>query len=366
MKWKVLRGFFKKEIVALIRDPVLTVAILIMPVVQMVLLAGAITFQANNLRLVMKSAPNDVVAERIYNRAIGSGFFVDAAADENRNPVDLVQVGVADVAIVVPEGGLTRSLVRGNAEIQILIDSMNILKAHSIEAYLRSIISMVLLDLSDVVVERPIGFNVRVLFNPQLNTKFFMVPSMVAILVFLSLLILISVSIAKEKETGTIETLISAPVSKYDIVAGKVLPFVVVSFVVMLLMVVVGWWVFRIPFVGSQFMFLLAFLAFCVPACAVGVWLATWTKTQQQAMLGLIIVAFVSLMLSGAIISVENMPVVLRWISYINPLSHYAYLVRNIMLKGPDWIYFAKHAGVMFGVGVVIWGIALRRFKTTI
>ena len=189
---------------------------------------------------------------------------------------------------------------------------------------------------------------------------------MVAILVFLALLILISVSIAKEKETGTMETLVAAPISKYDIVLGKVLPYVIVSFLVMLSIVIVGMLVFHVPFVGSQFMFLLSFLVFCIPACGISVWLATYTKTQQQAMLGLIIVAFLALMLSGAIISTENMPLVLRWISYINPLSHYSYLVRNIMLKGPDWMYFFIIFGAMFGVGAVIWYVALRRFKTTL
>ncbi len=366
MKLQVLKGFFKKEIIALVRDPVLMVAILIMPVVQMILLASAITFQADNLRLVMQNRPNDFIAERIYNHAIGSGFFVDAGQDANRDPIDAVQSGAADVAIVMPESGLTYELVRGAAEIQILIDSMNILKAHSVEAYLRGIIAKTLLDEANTEINMPVKFDVRVLFNPQLNTKFFMVPSMVAILVFLSLLILISVSIAKEKETGTMETLISAPISKYDIIMGKVLPYVVVSFVVMLLMVIAGWLVFRVPFVGSQFMFLLAFLVFCVPACAIGVWLSTYTNTQQQAMLGLIIVAFMALMLSGAIVSAENMPTILRWVSYVNPLSHYSYLVRNIMLKGPDWGYFIRHCVAMLASGVVIWIIAIKRYKDTL
>ena len=363
---KVFIGFFKKEIIALLRDPILMVAILIMPVVQMILLSGAITFQANNLRVVMQNTPNDVIMQRIYDRVIGSGFFVDANVDANRNPIEVVQAGAADVAIIAPDGGLTRAIARGDGEIQILIDSMNILKAHSIEAYLHAIISRVLIEDANLVVPNPIDFSMRVLFNPQLNTKFFMVPSMVAILVFLALLILISISIAKEKEAGTMEMLISAPISKYDIILGKVLPYVSVSFVVMLSIVVVGMMAFGVPFVGSQFMFLLSFLVFCVPACGVGVWLATYAHTQQQAMLGLIIVAFLSLMLSGAIISTENMPIVLRWISYINPLSHYSFLVRNIMLKGPDWIYFIRHVGAMLASGAVIWVIALRRFKTTL
>jgi len=362
---KVLRGFFKKEIIGLLRDPILLVAVLIMPVVQMILLSGAITFQADNLRLVMQNAPNDTFMEQVYQHAIGSGFFVPANV-KSHSPIDAVQAGMADVAIIAPDGGLTRAIARDDGQVQILIDSMNILKAHSIEAYLRGIIAKTLSDVTYTEIKPPINFDVRILFNPQLNTKFFMVPSMASILVFLALLILITVSITKEKETGTMETLMSAPISKYDIIMGKVLPYVLVAFIVMLSIVVVGMVVFKVPLVGSMFMFLLSFLVFCVPACGIGVWLSGYTHTQQQALLGLIIVAFLALMLSGAIISTENMPIVLRVISYINPLSHYSFLVRNIMLKGPDWIYFAKHAGAMMASGLVIWIIALRRWKTTL
>jgi len=365
MNIKVLGGFFKKEIIALLRDPILMMAILIMPVVQMVVLAGAITFQADNLKIIMDARPNDVMMNQIYNHAIGTGLFIPVNADKI-DPVAAVQGGMADVAIIAPDGGFTHDVAQGNAEIQILIDSMNILKAHSIEAYLRGIITKTIVDATGTELGTPIDMNVRILFNPQLDTKFFMVPSMVAILVFLALLILIAVSIAKEKETGTMENLIAAPISKYDIILGKVVPYVAVAFLVMLLIVIVGMIVFHVPFAGSWFMFLLAFLVFCVPACGVGVWLATYTHTQQQAMLGLIIVAFLSLMLSGAIVSTENMPVVLRWISYINPLSHYAYLVRSIMLKGPDWMYFWRHAAAMMASGVAIWIWALHRFKTTL
>ncbi|MBQ8294392.1 MAG: ABC transporter permease [Alphaproteobacteria bacterium] len=365
MKIKVLVGFFKKEIISLLRDPVLIVAIMIMPVVQMILLSGAITFQATNLRLVVDSTPNDYIMTRIRDRAIGTGWFVMADVGTN-DPIDAVQSGVADVAIIAPAGGLTQHLGRGNGQVQILIDSMNILKAQSIEAYLRGIITQTLLNETHTEMNLPINFNVRILYNPQLNTKFFMVPSMVAVLVFLALLILVTISITKEKETGTMETLIAAPISKYDIIIGKVVPYVLVSFLIMLSVLWVGMLVFRVPFVGSGWMFLLAFLVFCVPACASGVWLSVYTRTQQQALLGIVIVAFLALMLSGAIVPTENMPIVLRWISYINPLSHYSYLVRNIMLKGPDWMYFVRHASAMLAAGVVIWVIALRRFKTTL
>ncbi len=360
-----LIGFFKKELIGLLRDPVLLVAVMVMPAVQLVVLSGAITLEAKNLRLAVDTGAHDMMMEKIYNHAIGSGWFV-RAPDTDKDPVAAVQSGRADVAIVAPEGGLTRAVGRGEGEIQVLIDSMNILKAQSIEAYLQGVTARAAADMNYSIGASPIEFNVRILFNPQLNTKWFMVPSLIAVLVFIALLVLITISIAKEKETGTIETLISAPVSKYDIIIGKVVPYILVSFLIMLSILVIGLIVFGIPFVGSGLMFLLGFLAFCVPGAAIAVLLANYTHNQQQALLGIVIVAFLSLMLSGALIPTENMPTLLQYVSYINPLSHYSYMVRSIILKGPDWSYFAAHAFVMILVGGLIWVIAVKKFKTTL
>lgn len=358
-------GFFKKEIIGLVRDPVLLVAVMVMPAVQLVIYSGAITLEAKNLRLAVDMAPGDVVMEKVYNHAIGSGWFV-RADDTARDAVSAVQGGVADVAIIAPTGGLTRNLMRGTGEIQILIDSMNILKAQSIEGYLQGVVLSAANEMGYALPASPIRFDLRILFNPELNTKWFMVPSLIAVLVFLSLLILITISMTKEKETGTIETLMSAPVSKYDIILGKVLPYIVVSFLIMLSILIIGLVVYKIPFVGSAIMMVVGFFVFCVPASGIAILLSNYTKTQQQALLGVVIVAFLSLMLSGAIIPTENMPQLLQYISYINPLSHYAYMVRNIILKGSDIAYFAQQCVVMLVVGGLIWFIAIKKFKTTL
>lgn len=283
-----------------------------------------------------------------------------------KSAVEAVQAGEADVALIAPKGGLTRSLIRGEGELQILIDATNVLKAQSIEGYLQGIISGVLTQEMHISTHNPIHFSTRLLFNPELNTQWFLIPAISAVLVLMSLLTLISVSIAREKENGTIETLISAPISKYDIILGKTIPYIFVAFVNMFLIQTVGWLFFDMSFNGSFLMFVLSFMAFCLPATATAVWLATYTKTQQQAMLGLIIIIFLALMLSGAFFPRENMPEILQWISYINPLTHYTYLVRNIILKGAGWDYFAEHVGVLLLSGTIIAAIALKRFKTTL
>ncbi len=362
---KSLIGFFKKEIIALVRDPVLLIAVMVMPAVQLIIYSGAITLEANNLRLAVDMAPDDTAMSKIYNHAIGSGWFV-RADDTTRDSVSVVQNGGADVAIVAPSDGMTHDLIRGNGEIQILIDSMNILKAQSIEAYLQGIVLAAVREMNYAMPASPVKFNLRILFNPELNTKWFMVPSLIAVLVFVALLILITISITKEKESGTIETLISAPISKYEIIFGKVLPYIFISFLIMLSILLIGMLVFKIPFVGSGGLFILGFLVFCVPAAGMAVLLSNYTKTQQQALLGVVIVAFLALMLSGAIIPTENMPRPLQYVSSVNPLSHYAYMVRNIILKGSDIAYFCRQCAYMLVVGVIIWIIAIRKFKTTL
>lgn len=360
-----LWGFIRKEVIGLLRDPVLLVALLVLPAVQVVVLGQAITLEASHLRLALDSEPSDTMMNRLYDHALGSGWFVQIPP-QSISAMQAVQTGAADVALIAPPGGLTRAVQRKDATVQVLIDSTNVLKAQSIEAYLQGVMVKVMHNEFHQETHLPLTFKTRILFNPQLDTQWFLVPAIMAILVFMSILTLVCISITKEKETGTIETLIAAPISKYDIILGKTLPFILVALANMMIILTVGMVLFGLPFVGSGLMFVASFLVFCIPACAVSVWLATFTHTQQQAMLGLMIVAFLSMMLSGSMFPTENMPPVLRWVADINPLTHFTYLLRNIILKGADWTYFLHKAAAMAGVGLVIGVFAVRRFKTTL
>lgn len=360
-----LWGFIKKEIITLLRDPVLLIAILIMPAVQVIVLGQAISLEAQNLKLAIDTIPNDTMIARIKDHTLGSGWFIEFP-NTRQSAIKAVQTGQADAALIAPEGGLTKSLLRDKGELQILVDATNVLKAQSIEGYLQGIITQLMSTEYHTSIATPITFSTRILFNPQLETQWFVVPAVMAILVFMSILTLVCISITKEKEKGTIETLISAPISKYDIIFGKTLPFILVALLNMLIIQMVGVVMFGLPFVGSSLMFILSFLAFCVPACGVAVWLSTYTQTQQQAMLGLMIVAFLSMMLSGTMFPTENMPTVLKWIADINPLTHFTYLLRNIILKGADWTYFMKKAGFMLAIGIILCWMAVKRFKTTL
>lgn len=358
-------GFLRKEIIGLLRTPALLVAIVVMPAVQVVLYGGAITLTANNLRLAIDMTPNDILMEKFYNHAIGSGYFI-RADNTTDDAITAVQTGAADVAIVAPSGGLTNAVARGSGEMQILIDATNILKAQSIEGYLQGVLMSTASEIGMNMNNIPIQFTQRILFNPEINTKWFLVPSLVACMIFISLVLLITTSLTKEKELGTFETLLSSPTSKYEIIIYKSIPFILVTFVSMLFNIFVGWLVFDVPFVGSWLMLILTFLVFCFAGTGLAILLANYTKNQQQALLGTAVVVFLCLMLSGALIPSENFPIGLREISFINPLTHFVYLVRNIMLKGASWEFFAYHAGMLLIVGAIIWVWALKKFKVTL
>ena len=360
-----LWGFIKKELITLRRDPVMLAAVLFLPVIQILIISFALTMEARNLRLAIDAEPDDYLMDRIYDHAIGSGWFLKIKPVQ-KSAIEAVQAGEADVALIAPNGGLTKAVMRREGEVQVLIDATNVLKAQSIERYLQSIIQSVLQTEIQTRLIHPIQFTVRVLFNPELETQWFLIPALMCVLVFMSLLTLIAISITREKETGTIETLISAPISKYHIIFGKTIPFILIAFLNLNIIQAVGILLFHLPMTGSYGMFILSFFVFCFPGCATAVWLSTYTQTQQQAMLGLMIILFLAMMLSGGLFPLENMPTFLQAIAYMNPLTHYTYLVRNIILKGADWFYFGKHAGMLLLTGSIIAFFAVKRFKTTL
>lgn len=359
----ILKGFLKKEMIQVLRDPVMVVALFIMPVFQVVFLSFAITNEPKNMRLAIDVAPDDYMLQRVYDRAIASGWFLEIPGAKG-DAIRIVQTGKADVALIGPKDGFTRSLERGEGQLQVLIDATNVLRAQAIDGYIQAITTEVV---KEYITEKPpINFTLRLLFNPQLDTQLFIIPSVMAMILFMSVVSLVCISITKEKEIGTIETLISAPITKYDIILGKCIPYIIIGLINMLTIQLVGLLLFDLPFRGSLLQYTLSFFAFIIPCASIGLLLSTYTDTQQQGMLGMMIVAFLAQMLSGAMFPIENMPAFLRWTAYINPLTHYTYLVRNTILKGDDWGYFFTHTGALLAIGTVLTVWAIKRFKTTL
>ena len=363
---QTLRGFIKKELVQTLRDPRMRVMLFVMPMVQLSLFGIAISTEIKNIRLAAQFDSKDTVLRDIYERSIASGWFIPAKGD-GQDPYKLIESGAADAVLVAPPGGFTRALGRGDAKLQLLINSTNVTKAQSVEGYLQKIVQQTVEDdLKLTNPSPPIKIEQRVLFNPDLETSVFMVPGTMCMLMIITTMVLANLAIVREKELGTFEMLISAPVSRSEVIYGKTIPYVILGMSNFPLILAVAVFVFQVPMRGSFPVLLLAAFAFVCTAVALGTLISTYCQNQQQATLGGFLFMFPMIMFSGLMFPVENMPSSIRWLSLIDPLSHYMGLLRNIMLKGGGANYVLTHITVLVLMAVVTVVASLRRFHTTL
>ncbi|MDR2794909.1 MAG: ABC transporter permease [Holosporaceae bacterium] len=359
--------FWKKEIIQMIRNPRMVAVVFFAPIMQMLLVSFAMNNEPRNIRLAIDCAANDYLIQEIHEKAIASGWFskIDAVYE---SAFDAIQKGHVDAAIIAPPGGFTRSVGAGAPQLQVLIDAANIMKAQAIEIYLNAITTAVLKEsrLMPTDTTSAINFKSRILFNPEMSSKFFMLPFIIVIMCAMVIMSTICVSMTREKECGTMEMLISAPIRKAHIILGKTIPYIGVGAINLTTIVTVSMLVFDMPFRGSIWQFALAFLVFAASMSAFGILLSTFCAVQQQAMLGVMIFLFLSVMLSGGIAPVDNMPPILRIFALLMPMSHYTFLARNILLKGSDWEYFLSHVSMIFVFGLLSAVFAMKRLKTTL
>ena len=357
----ILRGFIKKELIQTIRDPRLGVMVLLAPVIQVLLFGFALTNDVINIRFGINAKPNDVVITDIYNAAIGSKYFIPTDV-ANMSPEKAVQTGIADVVLVAPKEGLTRMLERGEGKLQLLIDASNVLRARAIEAYVQGITHKVCYP----EMKSPINVVIKTLYNPTLETSTFTIPGIMASLLMSLIMVLTCTAIAKEKESGTFETIISAPIKRQHILLGKTVPFAILGLFNVVVVLIAGIIFFDLPFRGNFVIFLFENILFVLCAIVWGILISTFVQNQQQAMLGCFIVIFIIMMLSGSFFPIDNMPPWLRLLAYSNPMSHHTFMVRNIILKGGDIFYILQRSLAMLASGIVVALYAFKRFKITL
>lgn len=363
----LVRGFLIKEFKQVLRDSRMRFILFVAPIIQLVLFGVAISTDVKNIRLWTEFTAKDYVLQHVYERSTGSKWFIPAADTGTVEPYDLLRAKKIDAAIVPPPGGLTKALGRGTADLQLLVDATNVIQAQSIESYIKNIVtSTVQTDLNIVTVSSPINFVTRVLFNPMLETTYFMVPGVMCLLMCVASVVLTNASISKEKERGTFEMLIAAPISSTEVILGKTLPYVIIAMgdVPMILLAAIA--IFGVPMRGSLLVLFFAALAFVCSTVAIGTLISTFTKNQQQSMLGGMLFIFPAILLSGLMFPIENMPTFMRIVSYFNPLSHFLMLVRNIMLKGGEVHFILFHTGVLVLMAIIFVYISFKRFRTTL
>lgn len=362
-----LRGFLHKEFKQALRDPRMKIILFIVPIIQLMIFGVAISTDVKNITLWAKISPHDFILQHIYDHSIQSKWFLPTPYDYNADPYELLRAGKINAALIPPPGGLTQALGKNQGELQILIDATNVLQAQSIESYIKTLVNQVIQDdLKLPTMDPPINFVVRVLYNPILETAYFMVPGVMCMLMCVTTVMLTSMSITREKELGTFEMLISAPASASEIVLGKTIPFVVLGMLNVPLLLSVAAIFFNVPMRGSLLVLTFASFAFVCATVAIGTLISTISENQQQATLGGFLFLFPAIMFSGLMFPLENMPAIMKWVAYLDPLSHFLSLLRNIMLIGGETSFIIQHISVLTLMAIIFVGISFKRFKTTL
>jgi ABC-2 type transport system permease protein len=382
--YKIIAGFIKKELVQALRDPRMKIMLLLTPMIQMIIFGLALENEIKNVRLYARPLMNDTLFRDIRRNAIGSGWFILPRRNDkgpiNASDISLFIRGDMDAALYAPEGGLTQVFEKENrANLEAVIDGSDLIRARSINSYLNSITASAVgarigrpnaeafaLETwtePSQTVQMPIYFATRILYNPEMVTSYNLVPGVLGMITCIITIMMTSMSLAKEKEVGTFETLIAAPVTSTEILLGKTIPYIIIGALGMPLVffIAVAW--FRVPMKGPYVMLIIATFFYLVTTVSIGTMISTICRTQQQAMMGSFIFLMPSVLLSGVMFPIENMPWPLTALAHIDPLMYYCMLLRNIMLKGGDHYVLFTHTGALIIIAVVSVGIAFKRFR---
>ncbi|MBF0361936.1 MAG: ABC transporter permease [Oligoflexia bacterium] len=371
-----IKGFILKEFKQTLRDPKMRVILFGIPIIQLILFGLALSTEVKNIRLSIVAKPNDDVALSIYRRAIASTWFKEVGF-LNSDPVEAILNNRTEAVIITPSSTLTRDLEKdkGGGQIQLLINGVNIVRAQGIERYLNAIIGSELserskrnssriesnLSLLQSSFQSPLQFKIRVLYNPSMESAIFMVPGVMCMILCVLTILLTSMAIAKEKEQGTYEMLLSTPISPLEIIAGKTIPYILLGLIDVPIIICAAVLIFAVPVHGPLTFLFISSFAFILATVSIGLLISTFAQNQQQAMMGGFIFLFPAILLSGIMFPIENIPNWIRPITYLNPLSYFATLLRNIMLKGGNVDVFIINTTMLFLIATIIIFIGLKR-----
>lgn len=366
--------FIKKEFLQFKRDPKMFGIILIAPVVQLILLGYAANLDIDNIKMIVYDQNRTSMSREFIEKFTSSSYFqVVEYADDYNDIIRSLDYGRAIVAMVIPSNFEEKINRKETVKVQAIFDGSDGNSASISAGYMQSIVRRYSQNISTENTQRsgrllmPMGkltAESRVWYNPTLKTRNFMVPGIVGLLLSIITLLLTSLAIVKEKEIGTMEQLIVSPLKPHQMIIGKLVPFVVLGFASVLIVLSAMTLIFSIPIKGSiTFLFGASFL-YILSTLGLGLFVSTISKTQQQAMMIAIFAVMMPMVfLSGFAFPIENMPEVIQLISHIIPLKYFITIIRGVILKGLGLADLWFEAIILLIMGLFILVLSSLRFQ---
>uniref|UniRef100_A0A7V0Z5Y3 Transport permease protein n=1 Tax=candidate division WOR-3 bacterium TaxID=2052148 RepID=A0A7V0Z5Y3_UNCW3 len=352
-----LIALIKKELIQVFRDKRMRFIIFLAPVIQLVIFGYVATTEVKNIKLLYINKDISSLSRELEGVIFNSGYFIRPQFEiqQLNEPLKSLDNGRVKVIVNIPEN-FSRNFVRDEkADILVQIDGVDANSANITKNYLKQIINNYFIKMKAKNLQ---GFdlNMRVWYNPELKSSHFMVPGIIALILLIITALLTALAITREKELGTIEQIMISPIARTIFILGKTIPFVIIGFIQILLVIGVAKIVFDIPLRGNLLLLFSCCIIFLFTTLGLGLFAASVCDTQAQAMLTVFPIVMPALLLSGFFFPINNIPIALRWVTYINPLTYFLIIVRGILLKGSTFFDLYKEIIILviFGIGFII------------
>ncbi len=363
---KSFLGFIRKEFLHIFRDFRTMLLLFGMPVAQILIFGYVVTNEVKDIPIAIVDHSNDEVTRELTSKLISSGYFRLVKTLHGEPEIESMFTSGEVKEVLIFESGFSKKLeTEGRASVQILADASDPNIANLIVHYTGGI-------MTDYIRKKAVASGtggliipeVRMMFNQSMKGVYMFVPGTMALVLMLISAMMTSISIVREKELGTMEVLMITPVKPAQIIVGKVIPYIVLSFINAVLIIALGFLVFGLPVRGSLLLLLAESLLFISLALSIGILISTVAKTQQVAMfISLFALMLPTMLLSGFIFPVENMPLVLQWLTHIMPPKYFIIIIKNIMIKGEGFLYVWKETLILISMTVFFLVVAIKKFK---
>lgn len=362
---KRFRGILVKEFLHIFRDARSMLLLFGIPLVQVLMFGFVLSNDIQDVKVVVLDKSHDVYTRELVQRIHSSGFFILEGYIDTEDQIEGVFKGGDAREVIVFGPDFSKKLVTGQgADMQLILDASEPNTASLISNYTQGIVQDYIREKLPTAQPQAVKAEVRMLFNPALKGVYMFVPGIIAMILMLVSALMTSVSITREKESGSMEVLLISPLKPVQIVLGKVTPYILIAFLDAILILLLGYFVFKMPMEGSLLLLLGESFLYIVMALSLGILISTLASSQQVAMfISMIALMLPTILLSGFIFPIENMPKLLQWLSYIMPPKYFIVIIKNIMVKGIGFVYVWKETAILVGATMIFIFVSVKRFS---
>ena len=364
-------SIIRKEFLQIFRDPRTLAMIIIMPIMQLFLLGYAATTDVKNISMTVWDQSKTIQSRNLLDAFRAADYFViEHSVGSLEEYQALIESGDTRVVLVIPPD-YDRRLIEGNAQVLMVLDGSDATVGATAlstarlvgQAYSTKIMSEQSSLAGRTAPSAPVEVRTQVWYNPDLNSAFFNIPGVIGMILSFITSILTATTIVRERERGTIEQLIVTPIRSWELIAGKLLPYVILGFIETFEILLIGHWWFGVPIRGSGGLIILTSGLFLMSSLGIGLLASTLANTQQEAMMTVMMFNLPMIFLSGFFFPIAAMPKFLQVVSYAIPLRYYLTIIRSLLIKGVGLAAIQSEVIALIIFGVVIMGAASLRFR---